>query len=983
VSSLFGSEHPYSASHRDVAYVFTIELARLTGLTVYDLSLTERSVRHGFIGSTDTNLRDRVQDVDQPIIPDDVLFLRFDSDYKAQLESLQTFKPHLIYTFFPESSGRTTSEYSYCFRSDGMVEYVVAGGERIVHPLWDWMSDEFLSVRYKIMDVPTPCVLVYKKVVRKMATDRFLVFLIPYDVSYGTANFPKRFTPVVDTVRGKFVKICRQGHHAPVVSISQIESTSAVDVPRGVFDTLTTHFAGSKSVVATESIMSLTSFTREQATILRTYLMAGDVYKHTHVLPIEHAILSYQWGTFNETAKTPVRAFMSPVIHGAFVPARSRGNDERTVTKRITELQVHALDEVPSKYHGWCLDFIEEVKADLTCVSVEEVYARQNRPAQVFKLMQADNGDNTEIVSCFQKAECYSCPNDPRNISTDPAAIKIRVARFAYPIADHFKTVGWYAFGKTPLEIATLVAALAVEYQTLTISDYSRWDGRLTKFLRTCFALYTKACFTNEDQDELDFVLTSRVNRNGKTQFGVKFKTGYSQLSGGMFTSISNTFLNALNIYFAGRLSGLPHAEAYKQIGIVGGDDGCTPASAEKLEEVSKDLFLSLVAHQCTPTNGEWPMFLSRQFGPYVWKGDANSMCDLLRQLSKFHTTTNCDPTMDIKIKAREKALSYWLTDGETPFLGPLCEAIMERTSSVHSKLKQEHMSFWSLYAQEVQFPNICSEWEDDYLVRIGLHSQRREFEDWLLSTNSFEDLMKAPTVLDRSSAPPRSDSVVVSGERVVSLRLGQQKMKEVIDLALQFAAHDRMGFKTTNLVYVGAYGVDTSLYAANSLSNFSPLKLMMFDPLFLKEEGLKLHKQLRKIKNCSVHNRKFNSSQIERFPADHSMLFDDSCGPVKGVDDRLRHFLDVLGWISDWRPGKVALKVPLCAFESGGTLPGYEGVVVEMTPIEGHPITERRVLATRSQGENVLLNMETYSSAIKPSQVRALLENTELSAFT
>ena len=79
----------------------------------------------------------------------------------------------------------------------------------------------------------------------------------------------------------------------------------------------------------------------------------------------------------------------------------------------------------------------------------------------------------------------------------------------------------------------------------------------------------------------------------------------------------------------------------WERLGLYGGDDGLTPdVTPEHCSLAAKEIGQDLTTE---PVNrGELGIkFLARHYSPYVWNGDANSMCDVKRQLDKFHITVN------------------------------------------------------------------------------------------------------------------------------------------------------------------------------------------------------------------------------------------------------------------------------------------------------------------------------------------------------
>jgi len=158
--------------------------------------------------------------------------------------------------------------------------------------------------------------------------------------------------------------------------------------------------------------------------------------------------------------------------------------------------------------------------------------------------------------------------------------------------------------------------------------------------------------------------------------------------------------------------------------------------------------------------------FLSRIFGPDVWTGDPNNMCDLARQMTKFHTST--DSTADPATKFTEKATSAVYTDSNTPMIGRYAKLWLNLNDiTVPSKLTDpgKDTSWWSANFERVeQFVNEPAEWMDDVAMKHFPNFDWDRFYKWqpvtrhdMLCATSFDE----PEEL----APPKFDAVIIRGD--------------------------------------------------------------------------------------------------------------------------------------------------------------------------------------------------------------------------
>jgi hypothetical protein len=991
-----GDEHPKSAALRNSFYEFAKSVATLLGKVPYVNQVNDRAINAGLEG---WNVNPRPMEEFIKFTPSEKhLHVYVDTDYESQLDTLMLGQPHLFYTFVPETAGTVTDEYSYSFADSQNVSFFAAGGQEYCTPLWNWNRTECVVWNRGGKAVH------YYRVTRKLGPDRFAVLLLPlYFSSYwgSDVNDLERLEMV-----GKETFAYRTiTNSCSSVNIGAYNNTASIVLPERVFgQLLNTHRALKAPGISSETIQHMAQISRADAGVVLRHLRE-HVELSTFVIPKENGTLSYQWNDFHENHKVQMRAIFSPLIHKGYVPVRSRGNDKRCQEERITKLQEHACDDVDACFHKYADEFIELTSPTekLVPLSPEAVLEKQERPQQKANTMRGlYEAFTTQIVKCFQKAEAYGGPNDPRNISQDPPHIKLRAATFAYSVMEHIKTFTWYAFGRSPADVAQKVADLCEENQTATETDYSRWDGKLTKFLKYTFAQYLVRCFGRSD--ELDDVIATRNNRKIRSQHGLKCESGYSQLSGDMFTSVSNSWLNAFVCYCAARESGLSPAEAFRNFGIFGGDDGLTPVSKFFLENVAARLHLTLKARECNPDNGEWPTFLSRQFGPDVWRGDPNTTCDIPRQLAKLHLTTNMEPNIDIAVKIKEKAFALNLTDSNTPIVGAVCQALLKQVENVsRDDLNGRHMKFWYRLwdcdsVEGAHWPNEVHAWRDDLLERYRMSEWIDTLDAHLAKEHSLESLCEFPC-LSQAPVPPKQSKpvpvveaneeesrpqvgqypcelcgktfnkkknrtrhmkgthqqpviettqkhedvrVVVQGVAVDPTpadKLESRTKQQVQDLAVKLAAN----IGSEDFIYEGSYGRGATkpLLAACDEHGIS---VQLHDPMYTRDPLGSLIDKTPNLVNVSS----------EAFVwEEHSQLFQQAPVPPFYLNDsplpestsaQIDHFKSILKTLTESGFGYALVKAPKVAFEQEMEIPGGALSVYHATDLDGSHASHRYV---------------------------------------
>jgi len=156
--------------------------------------------------------------------------------------------------------------------------------------------------------------------------------------------------------------------------------------------------------------------------------------------------------------------------------------------------------------------------------------------------------------------------------------------------------------------------------------------------------------------------------------------------------------------------------------------------------------------------------FLGHKYISTVWWGDTNSMCDLARQMSKFHTTVTLHGVTEVE-KLLEKCRAYVLTDGQTPVIGPFCRAVLAaHGAEVEMTEATRAIRRWgSDIPLEVQYPNeFCDEF--NHIAEISLAPYCFDFaafQKWLDEPKQLVDYLKPPT-LSETKAQTYTGRVVV-----------------------------------------------------------------------------------------------------------------------------------------------------------------------------------------------------------------------------
>lgn len=172
-------------------------------------------------------------------------------------------------------------------------------------------------------------------------------------------------------------------------------------------------------------------------------------------------------------------------------------------------------------------------------------------------------------------------------------------------------------------------------------------------------------------------------------------------------------------------------------LGIYVGDDGLTAnLSPAKLEQAARWCGQEVESiPRLRPA--DTVSFVARTYGPGVWTGDPNSICDVKRQLSKFHVSKVLPSTVTPEDKAIEKARSFFLSDRKTPLVGGLAIKILtayDEDGFDFDPLENPHglRSWMSLVSAEEQYPNEVGAWAEQVVREQMPEFDFDLFHSWL-----------------------------------------------------------------------------------------------------------------------------------------------------------------------------------------------------------------------------------------------------------
>jgi len=714
-----------------------------------------------------------------------------DVDYYVDMNELLTseVKPVVLYTVVPEKAVSVgESDTTFCFDGDGELRTIVAGGGVYQHPLWNYARDSILAVRY-FLGIPVRAVS-YAIERKQVGPHRQLVLLMPIRVFDGLACWLAmfllkpcnltRFNPIVQHGSEKFVRFMVHQQGKTLVTVARPLQYVCATVPIDIDNAVATVAGLGSTKLMLPTTASWVKDDRTASAVLTDYYRHATAHSSPVVYPVSIGVRSYQFKpeNFDCEARAKLEAFMSPLVHAAFAPVPNEAGEQRCVDGRIKDLRKE--EPKPNRFRDQCMrEFATLVVqgATLEPVCYETVQEKQTTPAQKLSLLKAVLTGNYRkmVLKCFIKAEAYMGTKDPRNISTYNDADKLDMAQFALALSQHCKRFKWYGPGKTPLEIAERVTEICSDADYVNISDYHRMDGTITYTLRQVDRLVCMKAFANHSA-KLNELLKTNVDNRGILPHGTSFDQGPSHGSGCSATSLFQTLRASFTTYYAFRTTRketgeyFTPQEAFDAIGIHLGDDGVDAnLPSKRHENAAKQVGLVLEAHLVQ--RGERGVtFLARYYSPDVWYGRLDSMCDIRRQLSKFHTTVRLPKDVQPEQKLVEKAMSYVATDGSTPVIGQLCKRVL-LLSSYRPRTLLGIGSWWSKFDESVQYPNRNDDgWMDvDFGIQFP-EFDRDLFTQWLDGTTEGSELLQPPICAEPEPPTPGVVDVVVD-EDVVSAK--------------------------------------------------------------------------------------------------------------------------------------------------------------------------------------------------------------------
>lgn len=790
-----GHTHGAAAANRASAILTVNKIASAIGRIPYYYQMSNSNLKHGLLGvrtwywAKDTS----VYPAHDPI-PVNPLFAHIDVDYYIDLGKYLAYhaQPLILYTLVPEAAAAVRTNYSYYFSTDGKINFTVSGGAAYSHHLWNLSSDT-VSVTQRFLGIPL-VVNIYTIDRRPAGQDRQLVLFTPISSFTGLGALLAYYflehdeLRHLDVIHNGFTRLETRLREQHLMSTAKCGEYLCATIPITTDHAIARTAAVSKYDLAVPAVQSAITneiltkteafINKQQATVLTDYHRNNAAVKKDVVCPLEQSTTRYQFLHYVEDAKPIMQPFMTPFLLDAFVPDKTKDNERRAVEGRIKEVASDVVANVRLK--NLMREFAQlmfPIAHQLLPVDLDYVMDKQSKPTQRTLLEQGAYiwGELERKIRSFIKAESYGKLSDPRVISTINPADKREYSRYIYAFSNWMKTMPWYAFAKTPAEIADSVVKCCESSETVAATDYERMDGTISKAARELEEIVAERAYAQPYYDEFLTLHRSHYNLEGKTSLGVRYDSGTSRASGGADTSDFNTLLNAFVAYATYRTTMsstglLTPQQSWDKLCLnqFGGDDGLVgDIHGPTFVRVGESMGLRPKIDQIH--KGELGVkFLSRLYSRDVWFGSPNSMCDIHRLLTKLHITHAMSSSIKPLDKLVEKCRGIALMDHSTPIIGPYSTRVVELTSTyVTNPAIQGVAPYMSKYTASVQYPNFYEDWMNEVVERdIGAPALSR-FQQWFLNAVTIEQLLQPIVLVDQKPISlPKADAIV-NGEDI------------------------------------------------------------------------------------------------------------------------------------------------------------------------------------------------------------------------
>lgn len=803
-TNLRNHSHPEAAQSRSKANIMMSNIVTSLGLTRYSMSMSPTEKRIAMAGDRYYyNVKDLQMTMKDSEPSDGNVITLTDVDYYVDMPALLLKAlPVMAYSFVPTAAAGKTENGVYRINSKNNIVMQVDGGASYEHPLWDYDSDHLVvhgwlySVVYLVEQI-------------EITSDRRIVFLNPIRKVYSPASWLldgrtlKRRQLVTSGIAcTQYLAHEKDGSTVAMHSFAKAGTCDAISLKSNVLaacvirarEAKTPHISDIERIFNSYGIpdpvfgaamfIDIFKTTPEVFDIrtsnVSTCVKQSDGHTYQAVSPL-----------VTEDGKASMRALWPGYCLATFSPAKSYNNDRACIEGRIDEPR-NREPTLPPIVQQYMEEFLvklvpDRVAGTLSPKDYDEMEEQFDRPTQRALLERAKEfmfGKN--VIRSFQKAEAYPKVVHPRNITTCSMSHNFIMGQFGIPFVKRIlKECHWYAFGNHPTVISQRLHEKAKGASYSVNTDANKLDGSVYFFFRDLVVAAVKRAYAPTYRSEIHRAELKERNLMGKTSNGVSYEAKCTVLSGSSWTSIFGTLTNGFINYVALR-NYYDADEAWKAMGIYGGDDGVTFDLPPNAVKKTAAMFGMAFDADAVPVN--MPIkFLGRIYPDL--STTTQSICDVARQVRKLHLTATPD-MVPFYLALYRKAQGYLCTDTDTPFLTPWCKAVVRLcaplTPEAHRLYSQTagDMNYWAKY--ETPFETLSDTTFKYGIVctELGLTAAEiLKYEEIFNNATHFEDLYLADILKLKTSV---AIEAVLNGE--IMRPTPRKRIPDIVDEHLRLS---------------------------------------------------------------------------------------------------------------------------------------------------------------------------------------------------
>jgi len=772
--------HPVDNASRGSAEKFMQLVAEALGMPLWIFQMSKSDQFQGLAGyRTYYDVADLNIDIRQDPIPDGAAIGIVDVDYHikdvAGFLASRKFR-NRMFILFTVTPTKVASQHegntAYTFEQNGTMTFRIQGTKMYNHFVYNYSDDNILVTKYRYMvPVYSTSYRVYR---HRVNSFKSIVLLIPtmmlnFPINQFFKMFPEKPLRRLDPRVGDSLYMIHMAEDGLKCSIGEVGYYFSANMDITRFETCVLEARALVNPITLGNTETLISGNRQEAAMIIKLVRQKENVKHPEYVVanpprIRKLIFEEQGIPHEPEAKSSGDAFMSPFLDEAYWPARCKANDQRMIDGRVNARKnTRPLTPAILQYAKEFLAFMFPIPEILVPVDNDELRERQSTRTQIHILDDAEGmgADERVYIKAFMKAEAAQKIADPRNISTLPPKLKADYSMVIYSLMNYIHDyplfAPWYASGLTPRNVAEKVASICRQAKShVANTDYTRYDGGINDLARVFETMLLARAFKPAYKSHVLDLHSKQYQVHASTRFGVKYNTAYTRASGSPETAVMNAAFNAFMSYMAFRIGGLmvmglEPTQAYDALGAYVGDDGLNA-------DIDPDA-MSNAAHMCgqelkcdiIKKDALGVSFLARLYSPYVWRGELDSMCDIHRQLAKFHSSAKLPDGCSNWTKLYMKCLSFRNSDGNTPVLGPFIHKVMDIATTyppnaAHvESFRKIFDRYLSVDDPNQDYPNQSHPWMLDVFRRDLPFFTINEFTAWIKLIDSPEMALSPP----------------------------------------------------------------------------------------------------------------------------------------------------------------------------------------------------------------------------------------------